>query len=605
MPLSGGAFFSWTIKSIRTQMQTTQTVKALIQAGQWESAKTACTALCARNPNDAEAWFLLGVITAQLGMLDEAENCCRKTIALRPDVPAAHFNLGIALQRQGKLDEALACFHKAIALNPNYPEAFNELGVTLQLKGVDNLGMAINNYKKALALRPDYPEGHYNLATAWLSLTQYEDALTHFQQALRCQPDSIKYLVELGNALVETGMLQEATESFQRALELNPADTGGRLGMARVAERKGEFDASMTLLQPLLGGESINVGAARLHAALSRKVNQQPQAVNILRSLLEYIDTPRDRREVHYALGKLYDEMKDYPSAFEHYRQANLLEEWHFDQKTSVQQFDATISMFNAEKIERRPRASNKSSLPVFIVGMPRSGTSLVEQILSSHPEVVGAGELRDVGNMKEVLPDILGTVLPYPYNVDLLKPRQLDQLADRHLAKLSQLADRASRVTDKMPHNFLHLGLIDMLFPGARIIHCKRAPLDTCLSIHFLPFNHFHAYATDLGNLGMYYRQYERLMDHWKKVVRIPMLDVQYEELVENQEEMSRRMVDFCGLNWDERCLRFYESDRVVTTFSYDQVRRPMYKKSVARWKNYAPHLGALAEALGINLEP
>jgi hypothetical protein len=174
-----------------------------------------------------------------------------------------------------------------------------------------------------------------------------------------------------------------------------------------------------------------------------------------------------------------------------------------------------------------------------------------------------------------------------------------MNAIAEQHLKKLASFSAQSSRVTDKMPHNFRHLGMIDLLFPGARIIHCLRDPVDTCLSIYSLPFSASHAYAADLTQLGAYYRQYQDLMTHWKQALHIPMLEVQYEEIVANQEEMTRKMIEFCGLQWDERCLRFHESERVVTTPSYDQVRRPIYKKSIARWKNYEHYLGPLIAAL------
>ena len=245
------------------------------------------------------------------------------------------------------------------------------------------------------------------------------------------------------------------------------------------------------------------------------------------------------------------------------------------------------------------PRSANRSKLPVFIVGMPRSGTSLVEQILASHPQVCGAGELEDAHGMTVTLATMLGGKIAYPACLTSAKRRHLDELAQRYLAKLSKFSRTAMRVTDKMPHNFMALGLIELLFPGAHIIHCKRDPVDTCLSIYGLEFNTNHPYADNLEHLGAYYLEYLRLMEHWKTVLSVPILEVQYEELVADQEGVSRQMVEFCGLPWDVRCLNFHQAERVVTTHSYDQVRRPIYKQSVARWKNYESHLAPLIAAL------
>jgi hypothetical protein len=206
---------------------------------------------------------------------------------------------------------------------------------------------------------------------------------------------------------------------------------------------------------------------------------------------------------------------------------------------------------------------------------------------------------------MRPELARASGSGRPYPQFLETIGVETLDAFAAKHLTKLESLAPGVARVTDKLPHNFASLGLIDLLFPGARVIHCMRDPLDTCLSIYFQPFIQHHTYATNLANIGFYYREYLRLMAHWRKVLRVPMLDLQYEELVENPEEQTRRLLAFCELSWDERCLRHHESARVASTFSYDQVRQPIYNKSVARWRRYEKHLGPLIEALGETCDP
>jgi hypothetical protein len=236
---------------------------------------------------------------------------------------------------------------------------------------------------------------------------------------------------------------------------------------------------------------------------------------------------------------------------------------------------------------------------------MPRSGTTLVEAILASHPQVHGAGELDDVFLMRQELHAASDAGKPYPYCLESVSAQTLDQVAGRHLARLEALAPGAARVTDKMPQNFLNLGMIDLLFPGARVIHCARSPLDTCLSIYFQQFMQHHVYASDLENIGLYYREYRRLMHHWRAALRIPMIEVNYEDLTEHPEASIRRLLDFCGLPWDDRCLRHHETGRVAKTFSYSQVRQPIYQTSVARWKRYEKHLDPLIRTLGDACEP
>lgn len=612
------------------------TVKALIQSGQWDEAKQACAKLCHSRMKDADAWLLMGVIHGQFENFGEAEQCCRRVIALSPGASVGHFNLGIALQKQKKFSEAARSFQQAILLNPNYAEAHNELGVALQLSGED-ASRVVESYQRAIALKPGYAEAHYNLATVLRDKAMIVDAEIHFREAIRLRPGMVKAHDALGQMyssigyldrafsiyqeaillhpgeqelhfqfammLMSMGKNREALKCFQRVLELSPANIKAYASMAHVLEREGEFEEGYALLRPLLGSGETDVDIALAYAALSRHLGHQSQAMELLKGVLKRQMTVEQCKSVHFALGKLFDESQCYEQAFTHWRSANELGNREFDLKKNAQLFADLKSVFSAENSSRRPRATNQSALPVFIVGMPRSGTSLVEQILASHPAVYGAGELQDIGNMINMLPASLGSKLSYPYSLDAITGAQIDDIAERHLQKLTSFSPQSSRVTDKMPHNFRHLGLIDALFPGARVIHCLRDPVDTCLSIYSLPFNANHAYADDLAQLGVYYRQYQDLMVHWKKVLRIPMLEVQYEEIVSNQEAMTRKMIEFCGLEWDERCLNFHKSERVVTTPSYDQVRRPIYKKSVTRWKNYEHLLEPLIAALSPSL--
>ena len=264
-------------------------------------------------------------------------------------------------------------------------------------------------------------------------------------------------------------------------------------------------------------------------------------------------------------------------------------------------QFDKIIEFFCEEKLSALPRSDNQSQTPVFIVGMPRSGTTLVEQILDSHSQVFGAGELTLTENTDVALCTRTGQRKNYPLYLSDTTQQMLNDAANRHLEKLKALAPDAARVLDKMPHNFRYLGLIELLFPRARVIQCARDPLDTCLSIYSHDFNGMHGYSTDLAWLGQYFLEYQALMDHWIQVLTIPILVVNYEDIVVDQERMTRKLVEFCGLPWEEQCLHFYRNKRSVNTFSYDQVRRPIYNKSVARWRHYEGYLGPLKRALGI----
>ena len=258
------------------------------------------------------------------------------------------------------------------------------------------------------------------------------------------------------------------------------------------------------------------------------------------------------------------------------------------------------IDYFTRERVRAMPKATLRSDKPVFIVGMPRSGTSLVEQILASHPAVHGAGELDFIHHIWVGMLGMLGSNFgKYPKCLDNLTTEQVDGMADVYLSPLVAMKPDAVRITDKMPLNFLHLGLIASLFPSARIIHCRRDPMDTCLSCFMTHFNYPQPFQHDLEHLGHFYRLYEKLMGHWKTVIDLPMLEVSYEEVVADPEAQSRRMVEFLGLPWNDDCLKFHQTKRPCATASVMQVRRPVYGSSVGRWRHYEKHLGPLKSAL------
>ena len=313
------------------------------------------------------------------------------------------------------------------------------------------------------------------------------------------------------------------------------------------------------------------------------------------------LDNPQ-RATLHYELGRLYDRKNAFDAAFRHFTLGNELkgQSRRFDASEHAQYIDALIQTYNSHFMSQAPRPTIRSQRPVFIIGMPRSGTSVIEQILASHPAVHGGGELLTMNSIVKNLPDELGSLAPYPLCLTKLTQVNVDQLSQRYLDHLQTLSSDAVRVTDKMPTNFLHLGLINILFPEARVIHCLRDPLDTCLSCYFQNFGPWDSYTQDLRSLGAFYREYQRLMVHWRTVLDIAILDIQYEDLVADQEGVSRKMTAFCGLEWDERCLRFYDSKRAVSSASHDQVRQPIYRRSVGRWKNYRDYLGPLQEGLG-----
>ncbi len=319
--------------------------------------------------------------------------------------------------------------------------------------------------------------------------------------------------------------------------------------------------------------------------------------------LAEAGDLPENQAvQLNFTLARALDAEDKYEEAFRYLERGNRLKAAQFDPEAHRQVVDRIIHTFSAEFFEARHGWGDLSRLPILIVGMPRSGTTLVEQILASHPDVTAGGELTYLNELsKQLAADI--PALEYPEAIAAASATQINALGEEYVRQLAMLSRGLPRVTDKLPPNFMRLGLIALCLPAAKVIHVRRHPFDTCLSIYFQNFEHEHAYAWDLTHLGAYYREYERLMDHWRRVVPLQTLEVQYEALVDNQEKLTRELLEYCDLSWDDRCLRFWETKRAVDTASLWQVRQPMYTRSVERWRHYESHLGPLRKARGVEV--
>jgi Flp pilus assembly protein TadD len=465
-------------------------------------------------------------------------------------------------------------------------------------------GPDLDALRAAVARAPRDPEGHYLLGRALAERGYVPEGITHLRWAVELAPSTARYHTALGVAHHTLGDLEAALTATEQALALDPDNERAAAEKASILEMRGDLEAARALVHPRLKGGKTHPVIAGLYARLARAEGKAAEAVPVLEQVLQRSDLPPELVTLlHHALGDLLGAGGDDVAAFEHYRRGNEAEPNRFDPDRHDAWVDRIAAAFPLERVARMPKASGASPLPVFVVGMPRSGTTLVEQILASHPEGAGAGELPDVIGMTATLPGVLGVSDPYPECVSDLDPATLDRLAEGYLGRRKAAFPAARRVVDKMPQNFLHLGLIALLFPKAHVVHCVRDPLDTCLSCYTTAFAVPHDYARNLENLGRYYRAYARLMAHWRRVFAAlgrPQLELLYEDMVTDQEARTRALLEFVGLPWDERCLRFHETRRDVGTASYDQVRRPIYNTSIGRWKRFERHLGPLQEALG-----
>ncbi len=580
----------------------------------------------------------LGEVYRAQGRLDDAIRCYRRAVALAPALGAARYCLGAALLEKGDYDAAAAELTAAVRASPGDAEAHLALGGALKGKG--DLRGAYAALVRAAELAPGLAEAHYRIGLVLSALERYDEAalalrravqlaptligavlalaealrlqqksvesIACYEEALRLDPASLVAVNGIGHALLEQGRFDEARAWFAKALAHDPRSAEGHFNMGLAFQLQGRFEEAIAWHEKAI---ALDPGHANAHYNLvkSRKFGSQDDRRRELEAVLAMPSLADEQRAgLNFALAKTCDDLGDYDAAFRHYKEANDLKRARLPYRPEdfTTYVDRLIAAFDENLFAAKRGIGSQSELPVFIVGMPRSGTTLVEQILASHPEVHGAGELDYLRQLVHELPERLGGA-PYPAGMTRLDAAAAQAIANAHLARLREHSATAARITDKMPNNFARLGVIALLFPRARLIHCVRDPLDTCLSCYFQEFAHGQPFAYDLDALGRYYRDYQRLMAHWRAVLPSPILDVPYEALVADQEGWSRKLVAFLGLPWDERCLAFYENERLVRTASFWQVRQPIYASSIGRWRHYARHLGPLFAALGIAPPP
>lgn len=490
-----------------------------------------------------------------------------RALAERSDSSEAQHLRARLLHTLGRAGEAEDAYRQALALQPGDAAAWSNLGglYSEQRRHRD----AREAYGHALVLQPDFPEAHNNLGVALLALDQGEAALAQFDRALALRPGFADALGNRGSALISLGRLPEAETAFRTAIRLAPRS--GRFYLDLAGCRRFEpGDPDLAAMQALAANPAGMAGEARI--------------------------------ELHFALGKALADAGQAEASFRHFRQGNALKRVNlaYDEAATLATLRRAGERFGAELLAARAGVGASCEVPVFVVGMPRSGTTLVEQILASHPAIFGAGErvelheaalaAADAGRMPASLFDRLAS----------LPDARLRALGESYLEALRPLAPHAARIVDKMPGNFLHVGLIALALPRARIIHLRRNALDTCLSCYCTLFASDQPYAYNLQELGRYYRAYAELMEHWRAAVSPGLLlEIRYEDLVRDLEGQARRMVAHCGLEWDARCLRFHETRRTVHTASRAQVRQPLYRGAVGRARAYAAWLAPLAQAL------
>jgi tetratricopeptide (TPR) repeat protein len=574
---------------------------ALLGQKAYPAAATELAKALKARPDHGDTHLNLGIALTELGHIDEAIAHCRRAVALNPGYAGGHLRLGIALRAKDELPSAFASIARAIELDPVLADAHYQLGITLH--ALDRPDEATRVLRQALELRPDMVEALYQLGRVLTELQEFEKAMRCYERALALDPRSPALLRGIGQVLYFQGRFEEGRGWFTRALECAPDDADSCAGIGWTYEAQGHFEDATAWHKKAIELQPDHADAHYGLAMMPSLDNAEARIRELERVLgLGSLDGQR-RAALNFALAKVHDEAGDYDAAFRCFKAGNdlrMVGPQHRPEEYSAF-VDRVIATFGKELFAKKGCIGSESERPVFIVGMMRSGTTLVEQILASHPQVYGHGELDYLRQIQRSLPDRLGSSERYPECAAALDAATARGIAEAHVARLERDAGEAVRSVDKRPHNFALLGLIALLFPRARLIHCMRDPLDTCLSGYFHDFGHRNAFTCDLDHLGRFYRDYQRLMAHWHATLPSAILDVPYEALVGASDVWSRKLVDFLDLTWDERCLAFHQTERSVLTSSMWQVRQPIYTGSIGRWRHYAKHLGPLFEGLGI----
>jgi Flp pilus assembly protein TadD len=533
--------------------------QALLARGDAQGAMLACQRMLRLRPEDPQALGVLGLAYLGLEDIDQADRALSRAHQLAPFDPALMNALGIVRMRQRLIPAAGRLFHACLALTPYDRDALN------------------------------------NLATLYTSASQPGRAQPYLERLARLLPESADVATRRSDNALALDAVAEAIRLGRKAVRLSPGFTPGRVALADAFEAMGRLKQAKFQYLAILETDAANPTALAQLLSLPESLVPSRHLEGAGRLLRTGRLSDDDRIRLHMGLARHLDAGGHFTNAFAHLQAGNelRLRKRPFDSEAFTQAVDRLIACPSGQWPVPVVAGSDK---PLFIVGMPRSGTTLVEQILASHSAVSAGGELPTIINIISELGD--GTI-PYPEVVAVLGAEERTRLAQKYLDRLDSCAPDAARVTDKMPFNFMHLGLIAALFPGATVIHCRRSALDTCLSCYFTEFNESFEFASDLEKLGRYWLDYRRLMQHWRESLSLRWLDVHYEQVVTNTATTVRGLLKHCGLEWEESCVRYYEREGGVRTPSRWQVRRPIYRDSVGRWRNYGTQLEPLRRVL------
>ncbi|VVP25677.1 tetratricopeptide repeat-containing sulfotransferase family protein [Pseudomonas fluorescens] len=599
------------------------------QQGLLVEAEQAGQQAVALAPMLVDAWNNLGIIQQEMGKLEESLESLLRVLNLRPDTAQVHNNLGNTYRRLDRQERAEWHYQQALTLDPNYAEAYSNLSFLLSSQG--HFDEAVAAGRRAIELNPQLVDAYLNIAEAETQRFQHGEALHWLNALYAFAPKHVAGLTARAQVLKKVGLLDEALHCARQALALAPHDANVHNALGITLQAVGLHEEALEhFIQAAALPGSVTEEAMIAQGTLLLELGRKEAAADAfeqalvafpgsIRALAGRSDSKTfkagdadiaameegllrseglllaDKLATHFALGKAYLDTGESVRAFQHLNEGNRLKRstFSYDPQATQQWMQRIAEVFSEQFMAAHQGMGAQSSVPVFIVGMPRSGTTLVEQILASHPQVQGVGELASL----RLVVDSQGA---FPQSLVNCSAEDLTRLGQDYLERIKPLIDGRDRLVDKMPANFLYAGLIPLILPGARIIHCRRDPVDTCLSCFSKQFGGEQLFTYDQAELGQFHRSYQALMAHWRKVVPAEsFIEVDYEAVVDDLEGQARRLIDFIDLPWNDACLEFHKTERVVRTASVNQVRQPLYKTSKGRWHAHAEQLGPLLQAL------
>jgi len=608
------------------------------QRGQLDEAISLIQKAISNDRRNAHIYSNLAITLNTVHRFEEAEIASRKAIEIDQEVESIFNSLGIALEGQGKLETAIKVYRKGLSIQPSDLNIYNNLGNLYARLG--KFSEAVEHYKMLLKLDSNYDEAHAGLAKVYGETNNLKKAIYENEQALKINPNNMGCLNHLGLLALKKNNYSLAIKYFSKVLSVHPKHEEAMFNLAATYGSCGDLVNSLNVFEDysLFFGQTpryLNgVGITKLNfgflneaveyfsAAIEkdplyieayynldaspRNIFSDQQIKNIEKLFLTENISEEHLSKLNFIMGNINRKKGNTDIAFKYFETGNKYKQKvfmshnsYFDISTHLNYIEKMKTYFSADFFKQKKDVGINTKLPVFIVGMPRSGTTLVQQIAATHSDIFGAGELTGISNLIDVLRSEKYPTVQYPEFLDNLNDSEISKVANKYLVFLLEKDNNAKRIIDKMPFNFLHLGFISLLFPKAKIIHCRRNILDIGVSCYFHNFIGDHPWSTDLACIGRYTASYIDIMKHWERVLPTPILNLSYEEMVQNQEVQTKRIIEFLELEWDQKCLNYFNTTNLVTTASSWQVREPVYSSSVNRWREYEKYLEPLLSEL------